>query len=289
MSLTATSRRELGSRKRTTGASSAAPVNLLLRRWQREGNAAAREELVRRFLPLTRQLARRYARSAEPYEDLVQVASLALLKAIDRFDPGRGSRFPAYAIPTILGEMRRHFRDNGWSLHVPRHAQERAMAVGEASERLTNLHGRAPTVRELAAYLELSTEDVLEGFFAGQAYDTVSFSTPCASGDESGEGTVGEMLGAEDERFALAEADVALATAARLLGDRERRILHLRFREEMTQNDIAAEVGISQMQVSRLLRSSLARLRELMELPAGGPGAQLRRRGARERPSRARR
>ena len=289
MSLTATSRRELGSRKRTTGASSAAPVNLLLRRWQREGNAAAREELVRRFLPLTRRLARRYARSAEPYEDLVQVASLALLKAIDRFDPGRGSRFAAYAIPTILGEMRRHFRDNGWSLHVPRHAQERAMAVGEASERLTNLHGRAPTVRELAAYLELSTEDVLEGFFAGQAYDTVSFSTPCASGDESGEGTVGEMLGAEDERFALTEADVALASAARLLGDRERRILHLRFREEMTQSDIAAEVGISQMQVSRLQRSSLARLRELMELPARGPGAQLRRGGARERPSRARR
>src|SRR6516165_6767793 len=289
MSLTATSRRELGSRRRSAGASSAAPVNLLLRRWQDEGNAAAREELVRRFLPLARKLARRYARSAVPYEDLVQVASLALLKAIDRFDPGRGSRFPAYAVPTILGEMRRHFRDNGWSLHVPRHAQERAMAVNDASEKLTNLHGRAPTVRELAAYLELTTEDVLEGFFAGKAYDTVSFSTPCASGDESGEGTVGEMLGADDERFALAEADVALATAARLLGDRERRILHLRFTEEMTQSDIAAEVGISQMQVSRLLRRSLARLRELMELPAGRPGAQLRRCGAREHPSRARR
>ena len=271
MSFTATSRRELGSRGtrgRCAGASSAAPVKLLFRRWQREGNAAAREELVRRFLPLTRKLARRYAHSTEPYEDLVQVANLALVKSIDRFDPGRDSRFPAYAIPTILGEMRRHFRDNGWSLHVPRRAQERAMAVGAASERLTNLHGRAPTVRELAAYLELSTEDVLEGYFAGQAYDTVSFSTPCASGDDSGEGTVGETLGAEDERFALAEADVAIASAAQLLGDRERRILHLRFREEMTQSDIAAEVGISQMQVSRLLRGSLARLRELMELPA---------------------
>jgi RNA polymerase sigma-B factor len=268
MSLTATSRRELGSRNRAAGASSAAPVKLLLRRWQREGNAEAREELVRRFLPLTRKLARRYARSAEPYEDLVQVASLALVKAIDRFDPGRGSRFPAYAIPTILGEMRRHFRDNGWSLHVPRRAQERAMAVGDASEKLTSLHGGAPTVRELAAYLELSTEDVLEGYFAAQAYDTVSFSTPCASNDESGEGTVGELLGDEDERFALVEADVALASAARLLGARERRILHLRFIEEMTQSDIAAEVGLSQMQVSRLLRSSLARLRELMELPA---------------------
>jgi len=268
MSLTATSCRELGSRRRTAEASSAAPVKLLFWRWQREGNEAAREELVRRFLPLTRKLARRYARSAEPYEDLVQVASLALVKSIDRFDPGRGSRFPAYAIPTILGEMRRHFRDNGWSLHVPRRAQERAMAVNDASEKLTNLHGRAPTVRELAAYLELTTEDVLEGFFAGQAYDTVSFSTPCASDDESGQGTVGEMLGAEDERFALVEADVALASAAQLLSDRERRILHLRFTEEMTQSDIAAEVGISQMQVSRSLRRSLARLRELMELPA---------------------
>jgi len=268
MSLTATSRRELGSRKRTASVAPAAPVKLLFRRWQREGNADAREELVRRFLPLTRKLARRYARSAEPYEDLVQVASLALVKAIDRFDPGRGTRFPSYAIPTILGDLRRHFRDNGWSLHVPRRAQERAMAVADASERLTNLHGRAPTVRELAAYLELSTEDVLEGLFAGQAYDTVSFSTPCASGEESGEATVGDVLGADDERFWLVEADVALASAARLLGDRERRILHLRFTEEMTQSDIAAEVGISQMQVSRSLRSSLTRLRELMELPA---------------------
>ena len=269
MSLTATSRRELGSRKRTASVAPAAPVKLLFRRWQREGNADAREELVRRFLPLTRKLARRYARSAEPYEDLVQVASLALVKAIDRFDPGRGTRFPSYAIPTILGDLRRHFRDNGWSLHVPRRAQERAMAVAHASERLTNLHGRAPTVRELAAYLELSTEDVLEGFFAGQAYDTVSFSTPCASGEETGEATVGDVLGADDERFWLVEADVALASAAKLLGDRERRILHLRFTEEMTQSDIAAEVGISQMQVSRSLRSSLTRLRELMELPAG--------------------
>src|SRR5262249_38262224 len=198
MSFRVTSRRELGSRTRTAGASSSAPVKLLLRRWQREGNADAREELVRRFLPLTRKLARRYAGSTEPYEDLVQVASLALVKAVDRFDPGRDSRFPAYAIPTILGELRRHFRDNGRSVRVPRRAQERALAVADASETLTNLHGRAPTVRELAAYLELSTEDVLEGFFAGQAYDTVSFSTPCASDDESGQGTVGEMLGAED-------------------------------------------------------------------------------------------
>jgi RNA polymerase sigma-B factor len=271
VSLTATSR-QLGSSGRIAGASSAAQVKLLFRRWQREGDAAAREELVRRFLPLTRKLALRYARSAEPYEDLVQVASVALLKAIDRFDPGRGSGFPAYAIPTILGEMRRHFRDNGWSLHVPRRAQEWAMAVGEASERLTNIHGRTPTMRELAGYLELSTEEVLEGLFASQAYDTVSFSAPCAA-DESGEGIVGDTLGAEDERFALVEADVALANAARLLGDRERRILHLRFTEEMTQSDIAAEVGISQMQVSRLLRSSLARLRELMEPPGPSRGA----------------
>jgi RNA polymerase sigma-B factor len=267
MSLTATSRHELGSRGRIAGASPAAPVKLLFRRWQRDGDTAAREQLVRRFLPLTRRLALRYVRSAEPYEDLVQVASVALLKAIDRFDPGRGSGFPAYAIPTILGEMRRHFRDNGWSLHVPRRAQERAMAVGEASKRLTNLHGRTPTVHELAAYMEISAEDVLEGFFASKAYDTVPFSTPCATGDESGEGTVGDTLGAEDERFGLVEADIALANAARLLGDRERRILYLRFSEEMTQSDIAAEVGISQMQVSRSLRGSLARLRELMELP----------------------
>jgi RNA polymerase sigma-B factor len=142
------------------------------------GDPTAREDLVKRFMPLARSLARRYDRSSEPFEDLLQVASLGLLKALDRFDPEMGHPFASFAVPTILGEMRRHFRDAGWSVHVPRGSQERALKVRDAQERLANAHGRAPTVNELAEYLELSIEDVIDALQAIQAYESLSLDAP---------------------------------------------------------------------------------------------------------------
>jgi RNA polymerase sigma-B factor len=233
----------------------------LFRSCQRDGDRAARETLVRQFLPLARKLARRYAHSSEPYEDLVQVASLALVKAIDRFDPDRGVSFPTFAIPTILGELRRYFRDSSWSVRVSRGAKDRALAVGNATERLTALHGRPPTVQELATYLELSMEDVLDGLFAREAYVPQSLDAP-ASTEEDGPGTLADTLGTEDESYALIEARMVVADGLGSLTERERHILHMRFFGDMTQSDIAARIGISQMQVSRILQRSLERLRE---------------------------
>src|SRR5438132_6544479 len=143
----------------------------LFERWRRDGDPFAREALVRRFMPLARRLARRYERSSEPFEDLLQVASLGLLKALDRFDPKRGHPFSSFAVPTILGEMRRYFRDSAWSVHVPRGAQERALKVRDAQERLANERGRAPTVNQLAEYLELDLEEIIDALQAIQAYE----------------------------------------------------------------------------------------------------------------------
>jgi RNA polymerase sigma-B factor len=234
----------------------------LFERWQQDGDRLAREALVRRFMPLTRSLARRYGRSSEPFEDLLQVASLGLLKALDRFDPSRGHSFQSFAVPTILGEMRRYFRDSGWSVHVPRAAQERALMVRSAQERLTGERGRAPTVNQLAQYLELDIEEVIDGLQATEAYETLSLDAP-RRGVEEDTTTYWDTLGEEDERYELVELDATLAGALRHLPQRERLILHLRFVEELTQAQIAARIGISQMQVSRLLRRSIERLRML--------------------------
>jgi RNA polymerase sigma-B factor len=241
----------------------------LFRRYREASDAVARDELVCLYLPLARSLARRYSRSSEPYEDLVQVASLALLKAIERFDPERGIDFRAFAIPTILGELKRYFRDAAWSVHVPRSVQERALLVEGASERLTNDRGRPPTVNEIADHLHLSAEAVLDGVKAAQAYDTLSLDeSPGAPTGEGDEPTLGDTLGAEDERYELIESDLAVVGAVRALPQRERRILYLRFVKEMTQTEIAARMGISQMQVSRLLQRSLAQVAQLAD---GGP------------------
>lgn len=239
-------------------------TTLLFRSYRRHGDAAAREALVRRYLPLARTLAKRYARSSEPYEDLVQVASLALLKAIERFDPDRGSDFRAFAMPTILGELKRHFRDAGWSMHVPRGVQERALLVQQASERLTSRSGRAPTVPEIASEVGLTHEEALDALRAAETYDSLSLDEMRGAGRANSDGdetTLGEALGEEDARYELIEDDIAVTEAIKTLGDRERRILHLRFVKEMTQAQIAAELGVSQMQISRLLRRSLAQLR----------------------------
>jgi RNA polymerase sigma-B factor len=231
-------------------------------RWQEDRDPVAREALVAHFMPLTRSLARRYDRSSEPFEDLLQVASVGLLKALDRFDAQRGHSFPSFAVPTILGEMRRYFRDCGWSIHVPRGDQERALKVRDAQEALTNEHGHAPTVSQLAQYLELDTEQVIDALQATQAYEALSLDAP-RPGAEDDSITYGDGMGHEDERYELVELDATLLAALKHVPARERAMLHMRFVEELTQTEIAARVGISQMQVSRLLRRSLDQLRAL--------------------------
>jgi len=250
--------------KQTSGAVPATtgdPRQLFLR-WQRDREPAAREALVRRYMPLARGLARRYGRSSEPFEDLLQVASLGLLKALDRYDTGRGHPFASFAVPTILGEMRRYFRDSGWAVHVPRGAQERALKVRDAQERLANEYGRAPTVNQLAEYLEFDAEDVIDALQAVQAYETLSLDAPRPRAD----GEVvpyGASFGEDDERYELIELDATVSAVLKHLPPRERLILRMRFVEDLTQTEIAERVGISQMQVSRLLRRSLEQLRTL--------------------------
>jgi RNA polymerase sigma-B factor len=222
--------------------------------------------LVVRLLPLAHKLARRYSHTSVPYEDLVQVASLALVKAIDRFDPSLGTSFEAFAIPTILGELKRYFRDSAWSVHVSRAAQERALLIDRATEKLINRFGRSPTVHEIAGYLELDQEQVLEGLRAARAYTTVSLDAPPPSGGEGDDPSLEDALGVEDQGYELVDTGLAIGGAVRKLGRSERRILEMRFGEEMTQSEIGARLGVSQMQVSRLLRRSLSRLRAL----AGG-------------------
>jgi RNA polymerase sigma-B factor len=238
------------------------PSALLFRRLHRGGDRVARETLVRRFLPLAHRVARRYVRSSEPQEDLVQVACVALVGAIDRFDPDRGTSFHAFAVPTISGELKRYFRDTAWAVHVPRGAQERALATERAVETLTNKLGHPPTVPQIASHLSLSDEDVLDGLYAGRSYNALSLDTPVGVAEDERDLTVTGTLGADDERYELIEADATLATTGDCLSDLERRILRLRFVEELTQADIGARVGVSQMQVSRLLSGAIAKLRE---------------------------
>jgi RNA polymerase sigma-B factor len=230
--------------------------------WHQHGDQSARDTLVQRFMPLARSLARRYNRSSEPFEDLLQVASLGLLKALDRFDPQRGHTFASFAVPTILGEMRRYFRDCGWSVHVPRGDQERALKVRDAQETFAGERGRAPTVNQLAEYLELDTEQVINALQAVQAYESLSLDAP-RPGAEDCTITYGEALGQEDERYELVELDATVVAALEHIPARERLMLHMRFVEDLTQTEIAARIGISQMQVSRLLRRSLDQLRSL--------------------------
>jgi RNA polymerase sigma-B factor len=225
------------------------------------GDVAAREALVRRFLPLARSLARRYANSSVPNDDLTQVASLALLKAIDRFDPERGHGFEAFAVPTILGELRRYFRDAAWAVHVARGAKERAHDIQEATERLFASHGRSPTVQQLAQYLELSQEEVLDALQAGQSFTASSLDAPLQSHEEDDETTLGARIGAEDSAYERVENVIALSSAVSHLSEKERDLLRMRFGAGMTQVQIGRRLGVSQMQVSRLLRATLEHLR----------------------------
>jgi RNA polymerase sigma-B factor len=251
---------------RTVPAVAEDPRQLFIR-WQRDGDEAAREELLSRFMPLARSLARRYGRSSEPFEDLLQVASLGLLKAMDRYDVDRGHPFQSFAVPTILGEMRRYFRDSGWAVHVPRGAQERALKVRDAQERIANERGHAPTANQLAEYLELDSEEVIDALQAIQAYETVSLDAPRPGADDDAGAAYGDSIGGEDERYELVELDATVAAVLGHIPPRERTILKMRFVEDLTQTEIAERVGISQMQVSRLLRRSLDQLRALTHAP----------------------
>jgi RNA polymerase sigma-B factor len=238
----------------------------LLVRYHRMGDLAAREELVERFLPFARDFARRYTYTDEPFDDLVQVASLGLIKAIDRFDPDRGAKFTSFAAPTILGELKRHFRDKGWALHVPRDLQERALAVGREAEALSKELGRSPKPREVAAALGCSVEQVLEAQQAAGSYEAASLDTPTTR-DDSDAAPLVDLLGGEDVAYELVGDRDAIASAWNRLPDVERSVLELRFVHDLNQREIGERIGYSQMHVSRLLRRALNRL-ELAAAPA---------------------
>ncbi|MEU6663194.1 RNA polymerase sigma factor SigF [Streptomyces sp. NPDC046821] len=221
--------------------------------------ADLRNQLVRMHLPLVEHLARRFRNRGEPLDDLTQVATIGLIKSVDRFDPERGVEFSTYATPTVVGEIKRHFRDKGWAVRVPRRLQELRLALTTATAELSQLHGRSPTVHELAEKLAISEEEVLEGLESANAYSTLSLDVPDTD-DESP--AVADTLGAEDEALEGVEYRESLKPLLEDLPPREKRILLLRFFGNMTQSQIAQEVGISQMHVSRLLARTLAQLRE---------------------------
>ena len=229
----------------------------LLRRYHEANDLTARDELVRKYLPLVRTLAKRYSYTSEPLDDLCQVGAIALCKAIDRYRFGCGASFKAYAVPTIVGELRRHFRDTGWALHIPRSLQERARKLGIALNELSSKLGRSPTIAELAHSTGLSREDVIEGLEVRMAYDAAPLD---AGSDDEDDAGWSSRLGAEDDRFEMVELNVVLERTLRALPERERMLLHLRFSEDLSQSEIAQRVGVSQMHVSRLLRRAVERL-----------------------------
>ena len=232
----------------------------LFKAYLEHGDLAARERLVERFLPLARQLARRYGSAGEPLDDLVQVASLGLVKAIDRYELDRGTAFSSFAVPTILGEIKRHFRDTGWTVRVPRAIQERRIQVNRAIPALTGRLGRSPTTAEIAEHIQATTEDVLEALEAAVAYEPVSLDSSSSADDD--DETWGHAVGAEDPQYEVVEYGATLAPAMKALPERERQILQMRFVEDLTQSQIAEKIGISQMHVSRLIRKALEQMRE---------------------------
>ncbi|WP_410169423.1 RNA polymerase sigma factor SigF, partial [Actinacidiphila rubida] len=221
--------------------------------------AALRDRLVRMHLPLVEHLARRFRNRGEPLDDLKQVATIGLIKAVDRFDIQRGVEFSTYATPTVVGEIKRHFRDKGWAVRVPRRLQELRLALVTATADLVQRYGRSPTVRELAEHLRISEEEVLEGLESANAYSTLSLDVPDTDDDSSG---VADSLGFEDEALEGVDYRESLKPLLERLPAREQRILMLRFFGNMTQSQIAQEIGISQMHVSRLLARTLAGLRD---------------------------
>jgi RNA polymerase sigma-B factor len=229
----------------------------LLEHWRRRGDESAREELVRRFMPLVRSLARRYSYTSEPLDDLVQVGSVGLLQALERYDPRVGSSFRAFAVPTIVGELRRHFRDTAWSVHLPRSLQERTRDVQTAIGELSAARGRSPSIGEIAEHLGATAEQVVEAMEARFAYRVDSLDAPVEPGDERDRW---RLAGEEDSGFEAAEDSALLSRALRALPPRELALVRLRFESDMSQSEIGHALGISQMHVSRLLRRALERM-----------------------------
>ncbi|MCJ7796125.1 MAG: SigB/SigF/SigG family RNA polymerase sigma factor [Thermoleophilia bacterium] len=239
------------------------PEKELLRRVHDERDPAAREELITRYLPLVRSLARRFSSRGQPVEDLIQVGSIGLIKAIDRFDTSRGVELSTYATPTILGEIKRYFRDKGWAVKVPRALQDLNIRLNRVIEQLTVELNRSPTIPEMAKACDATEEEVLEALESGRAYNSLSIYSSGTSEDEDSMELL-DFLGAEEREYELVEQRRYLAPAMEQLDDRERLILHFRFFEGMTQTQIATRVGISQMHVSRLIRKSIEVLRQHM-------------------------
>jgi RNA polymerase sigma-B factor len=247
----------------SSDATSAADVLGLFARYRRDRDPKDLEALVLRFLPLARHLARRYATTAER-DDLEQVASLGLVKAVERFDPDRGIAFTSYAVPTIVGELKRYFRDHGWSVRVPRSVQELAARVDTAVEAMTGELGHTPTAEEIAQRLETTVEQVLEARASGSAHRAESLDRPVGQEDA---GSLVELLGTEDPGYERAEYAADLGQLLAVLPARERAALRLRFEEDLVQREIGQRLGISQMHVSRLLRQGIARLQENYAAP----------------------
>jgi RNA polymerase sigma-B factor len=242
----------------------------LLALYHRTGDRRVRERAIERYMPLARRLAARYHRRQEPFEDLVQVASLGLVKAVERYDPERGTRFTSFAVPTISGELRRHFRATAWSLHVPRGVQENALRVRDAVAKLTHRLGRAPRISELVEETGLDAEAISEALHARAVQATASLDQPAGSSAEDGDATLGELVGFHDDGFELAERQADVGPLLRALPTREREVLFLRFARDMTQSEIAERIGCSQMQVSRILRRTIGLLSEQAGRGAAG-------------------
>ena len=238
----------------------------LLERYVEGRDPVDRDRLVERFLPLARGLARRYQRSGEPFDDLFQVACLGLVKAIDRFDLSRDVAFSSYAVPTILGEIRRYFRDRTWPVRVPRGLQELALRVDKKVAELSGDLHRQPTVAEIAHAAAATEEQVLNALRACGAYRPMSLETPRGTEDEAGD-TLGDTLASTEQGFGLAEDRATLAQLLRTLTPREREVLHLRFEENLTQRQIGQRIGVSQMQTSRIIRHSIARMHTAAQPP----------------------
>jgi RNA polymerase sigma-B factor len=230
---------------------------------QKRGEPGARNELIERYMPLARSLALRYRRASEPLDDLIQVASVGLVKAVDRWDPDRGLAFSSYAVPTILGELRRYFRDSTWDVRPARDMQELCLAVEEARDELWIELGRSPTVADIAAHVNRAPEEVMEALQASDGRSLRSLDAPVheEEGEEEGDSaSAGELIGDSDPGFGRVEAGATIEQLTAILDDRAREILRLRFEEDLLQSEIAARVGCSQMHVSRIIRSSLERL-----------------------------
>jgi RNA polymerase sigma-B factor len=237
--------------------------NRLFERFAATRDPVDRAAIVERFMPLARQLAASYHRPLEPFDDVFQAACYGLVKAVDRFELDRGRAFTSYAVPTIVGEIKRHFRDRTWAVRVPRDLQELSLRVDRVVVELTRTRGRQPTVKEIAAALDLTPEHVLDAMGVGYAYRTNSIDAPRGGGDLDDDSTLADMLGTPDDGYARAEERVLIGTLMRSLSSRERYVLRLRFECDFTQAEIGERIGVGQMQVSRILRRTLSRLHRI--------------------------